>query len=230
VRSPRVLVVEDDPEIVKLLSDFLRLDGFSVAAARDSDAALQAFELEPAAVDCIVLDVMLPDGSGFDVCRRVRDRSNVPILFLSARGANEDKLRGLALGADDYIVKSATPTEVVARVKAVLRRSGGRGHNGLQQFGPLGIDRGARTVTLDGTAVALTAREFDLLQLFADHPHQVLTHDQLFERLWGAYGDRSAVSVYIRKLREKLEADPASPERFVSVRGVGYRFDPEPAA
>jgi DNA-binding response OmpR family regulator len=226
VRSPRVLVVEDDPEIVKLLSDFLRLDGFAVIAARDSAAALQAIEREP--VECVMLDVMLPDGSGFDVCRRIRERSNVPILFLSARGANDDKLRGLALGADDYIVKSATPTEVVARVKAVLRRSIGWGHNSVQRFGALRIDRRARTVTMNGADVALTAREFDLLQLFADHPHQVLTHDQLFERLWGAYGDRSAVSVYIRKLREKLETNPASPALFVSVRGVGYRFDPEP--
>jgi DNA-binding response OmpR family regulator len=170
--------------------------------------------------------VMLPGASGFDVCRRIRERSDVPLLFLSARGEDDDKLRGLALGADDYIVKSATPAEVVARVKAVLRRSeAGRSTRRLQ-FGRLEVDLAAHEVVADGRPVALTAREFELLTLFVTHPRQVLTREQIFERVWGSWGDRSAVSVYVRKLRDKLEADARRPQLLVTVWGVGYRFDP----
>jgi DNA-binding response OmpR family regulator len=168
----------------------------------------------------VVLDVMLPGGSGFDVCRRIRERSDVPLLFLSARGEDEDKLRGLALGADDYIVKSATPAEVVARVKAVLRRGAPRDRH-RRTYGRYTLDRAAHELTADGRAIALTAREFEVLALFADHPRQVLTREQIFERVWGDWGDRSAVAVYVRRLREKLD-----PEMFVTVWGVGYRFDP----
>src|SRR6201991_917151 len=210
-----VLLVEDDPEIVGLLSDFLADEGFGIASAADPAAALDALGTHEIA--CVVLDVMLPGGSGFDVCRRIREHSDVPLLFLSARGEDEDKLRGLALGADDYIVKSATPAEVVARVKAVLRRSAPR----TTRYGRFTLDRAAHEVTADGRPVALTAREFELLSLFADHPRQVLTREQIFERVWGAWGDRSAVAVYVRRLREKLD-----PELFVTIWGVGYRFDP----
>ena len=210
-----VLLVEDDPEIVGLLSDFLAFAGFSVLAA--GDAALPSL----AGVDAVLLDVMLPGGSGFDVCRRIREHSDVPLLFLSARGEDEDKLRGLALGADDYIVKSATPAEVVARVKAVLRRSS---PSRRQIYGRFAVDRDAHEVTADGRPVALTAREFELLALFADQPRQVLTREQIFERVWGSWGDRSAVPVYVRRLREKL-----APELIATVWGVGYRFDPPPA-
>jgi DNA-binding response OmpR family regulator len=213
-----VLLVEDEPEIVGLLTDFLAVEGFGVVAAGDAQQALEAFD---GAVDCVVLDVMLPGASGFDLCRRIRERSDVPLLFLSARGEDEDKLRGLALGADDYIVKSATPAEVVARVKAVLRRSDRGAANGRRSFGRLEIDLAAHEVRLAGRSVVLTAREFELLALFADHPRQVLTREQIFERVWGSWGDRSAVSVYIRRLREKLE-----PELLATVWGVGYRFDP----
>ena len=172
-------------------------------------------------VAAVVLDVMLPGGSGFDVCRRIREHSDVPLLFLSARGEDEDKLRGLALGADDYIVKSATPAEVVARVKAVLRRSGAARPTAARRTGGCTVDRAAHEVTADGRPVALTAREFELLALFADHPRQVLTREQIFERVWGSWGDRSAVAVYVRRLREKLD-----PALFTTVWGVGYRFDP----
>ena len=213
-----VLLVEDDPEIVGLLSDFLAVEGFGVVAAGDPAAALAALERHEVA--CVLLDVMLPGGSGFDVCRRIRTRSEVPLLFLSARGEDEDKLRGLALGADDYIVKSATPAEVVARVKAVLRRSAPRDPDRLV-YGSLTLDRAAHEVTADGRLVALTAREFALLVLFADHPRQVLTREQIFARVWGDWGDRSAVAVYVRRLREKLD-----PALFATVWGVGYRFDP----
>jgi DNA-binding response OmpR family regulator len=215
--APTVLLVEDEPEIVGLLTDFLAVEGFGVVAAGDAPAAIDA--LDANGVDCVLLDVMLPGGSGFDICRRIREHSDVPLLFLSARGEDEDKLRGLALGADDYIVKSATPAEVVARVKAVLRRSA-NGRSTARRFGRLEVDGRAHEVLVDGAPVALTAREFELLTLFVEHPRQVLTREQIFERVWGSWGDRSAVSIYVRKLRDKL---------LVTVWGVGYRFDP-PAA
>jgi DNA-binding response OmpR family regulator len=213
-----VLLVEDEPEIVGLLSDFLAVEGFGVVSAATLETALD--RLAEQDVAAVVLDVMLPGGSGFDVCRRIREHSDVPLLFLSARGEDEDKLRGPALGADDYIVKSATPAEVVARVKAVLRRSAPRDPH-RRHYGRYTFDRVAHEVTADGRPVALTAREFELLALFADHPRQVLSREQIFERVWGSWGDRSAVAVYVRRLREKLE-----PALFVTVWGVGYRFDP----
>jgi len=216
--EPTVLVVEDEPDIVALLRDFLGVAGFGVLTAGDAATAVET--LEEQRVDCVLLDVMLPGSSGFDLCRRIRDASDVPLLFLSARGEDEDKLRGLALGADDYIVKSATPAEVVARVKAVLRRSAPRNPH-RRTYGRFTLDRAAHEVTADGTPVALTAREFELLALFADHPRQVLTREQIFERVWGDWGDRSAVAVYVRRLREKLD-----PALFATVWGVGYRFDP----
>jgi DNA-binding response OmpR family regulator len=221
-----VLLVEDEPEIVGLLTDFLAVEGFGVVAAGDAPTAIAVLERD--GVDCVLLDVMLPDGSGFDVCRRIRERSDVPLLFLSARGEDEDKLRGLALGADDYIVKSATPAEVVARVKAVLRRSV-NGRFSARSFGRLEVDLAAHEARVDGAPVALTAREFELLTLFVQHPRQVLTREQIFERVWGSWGDRSAVSIYVRKLRDKLEVDPRRPQLLITVWGVGYRFDP-PAA
>ena len=214
---PTVLLVEDEPEIVGLLSDFLAAEGFGVVAATSPGAAIDRLAAHDVAA--VVLDVMLPGGSGFDVCRRIREHSDVPLLFLSARGEDEDKLRGLALGADDYIVKSATPAEVVARVKAVLRRA-------RRPDGALEIDLAAHEVRLRGAPVALTAREFEVLALFARHPRQVLTRDQVFEQVWGAWGDRSTVAVYVRRLRDKLEDDPRRPRLLVTVWGVGYRFDP----
>jgi DNA-binding response OmpR family regulator len=222
-----VLVVEDEPDIVALLRDFLSVAGFGVATAGDADAALGVLDAQR--VDCVLVDVMLPGSSGFDLCRRIREQSEVPLLFLTARGDDSDKLRGLGLGADDYIVKSATPAEVVARVKAVLRRTPGNGDGvapSALRFGELAIDLAAHEVALADRPVRMTAREFELLRVFAAHPRQVLGRDQLFELLWGSWGDRSAVSVYVRKLREKLEADPARPQLLVTVWGVGYRFDP----
>jgi DNA-binding response OmpR family regulator len=218
--TPTVLLVEDEPEIVGLLTDFLAVEGFGVVAAPDAHSAIEA--LGGHNVACVLLDVMLPGSSGFDICRRIRERSDVPLLFLSARGEDHDKLRGLALGADDYIVKSATPAEVVARVKAVLRRSDGGRASARRRFGRLDVDLAAHEARVDGCPVALTAREFELLTLFVEHPRQVLTREQIFERVWGPWGDRSAVAVYVRRLRDKLGA----PELIATVWGVGYRFDP----
>jgi DNA-binding response OmpR family regulator len=226
--QPTVLVVEDEPEIVALLRDFLDVAGFGVLTAGDAADAVEALGERP--VDCVLVDVMLPGSSGFELCRRIRKSSDVPLLFLSARGDDSDRLRGLGLGADDYIVKSATPAEVVARVKAVLRRAPANGNDGRApgtlRFGELAIDLAAHEVALGDRRVRLTSREFELLRVFAEHPRQVLGRDQLFELLWGSWGDRSAVSVYVRKLREKIEADPARPRLLITVWGVGYRFDP----
>ena len=219
-----VLVVEDEREIGALMRDFLEADGFSVVNAESASTALQAIDLD--APDCVLLDVMLPDASGFDLCRRIRERSDVPILFLSARDTDADKLRGLGLGADDYIVKSATPAEVVARIKAVVRRSSGAANaSEVLRFGRLEVDLAAHEVRISGRAVQTTAREFELLRVLVEHPRQVFGREQLFGLVWGAFGDRRAVPVYIRRLREKLEADPAKPELITTVWGVGYRFD-----
>jgi len=217
---PLVLVVEDEPEIAALIRDFLQAEGFDVRLAADAEQAAAALGVAP---DCVLLDVMLPGASGFDLCRGIRAESDVPILFLSARDGDVDKIRGLGLGGDDYIVKSATPAEVVARVKAVLRRSGGA--PGLLRFGRLEVDLAAHDVLVAGRPIRLTAREFELLQLLVQSPRQVFSREQLFELIWGSYGDRSAVSVYISRLREKIEDDPSAPRYIVTVWGAGYRFD-----
>ena len=226
-RTTTVLVADDDEDIVELLRDFLEAAGYAVLAAHDGPSTLAALERTP--VDCVLLDIMMPGQSGFEVVRKLRGQSDVPVLFLSARQEDSDKIRGLGLGADDYIVKSATPGEVVARVKAVLRRSqrGEASPTTLLDYGRLALDLRAREARVNGQPVALTAREFDLLQLFAEHPRQVFTREQLFERFWGEYGDRHALTVYIGRLREKIEENPAQPRYIVTVWGVGYRFEGE---
>jgi len=222
--QPLVLVVEDDTEIGALMRDFLEAGDFRVVNTETAPDALAA--LEEKSPDCVLLDVMLPGKSGFDACREIRERSDVPVLFLSARDTDRDKLRALGLGADDYIVKSATPAEVVARIKAVLRRvSRSRDSSGMLRFDRLEIDLAAHEVNVDGKPVRMTAREFALLRVLVEHPRQVFSREHLFELVWGAFGDRSAVPVYIRRLREKLEGNPAQPELITTVWGVGYRFD-----
>lgn len=223
-----VLVVDDEPDIVQLMSDFLRAEGYEVVTAASGHDALAA--LRHQRVDCMLLDVMMPGISGFDLLRQVRATGDLPVLILSARQDDSDKIRGLGLGADDYIVKSATPAEVVARVKAVLRRArpAGPAPRTTLDFDGLSIDLGAREVRRDGRLVSLTAREFDLLRLLAEHPRQVFSRDQLFDRLWDSYGDQHTVTVHIGRLRDKLERDPGRPELIVTVWGAGYRFDGRP--
>ena len=224
-RTTTVLVVDDEEDIVALMRDFLEAEGYAVLTAPDGPSALAAIGREP--VDCVLLDVMMPGQSGFEVLRKIREGRDVPVLFLSARQEDSDKIRGLGLGADDYIVKSATPAEVVARVKAVMRRSG-RGEappDAVLDFGRLVLDVRAREARVAGEPISLTAREFDLLQLLAEHPRQVLTREQLYERLWGEYGDRHTLTVHVGRLREKIEEDPANPRYIVTVWGVGYRFE-----
>lgn len=226
-RRPVVLVVDDDPDIALLMRDFLQAEGYEVLLARDGRAALAALDAGP--VDCIVLDVMMPGVSGFDVLRQVRARGNTPVLLLSALGEDGDKLRGLSLGADDYIVKAATPAEVVLRVRAVLRRSRGPtpSTEALLDYGRLVIDVRAHEASVNGAPVALTAREFELLEFLASHPRQIFTRDQLFERFWGDIGDRHTLTVHISRLREKIEEDPSNPVHILTVWGVGYRFEGE---
>ena len=219
-----ILVVEDDEQIAELMRDFLEAEGFLVRhAASGRETSEQLAHGRP---DLVLLDVMLPDESGFEICRRLRRDSSVPVLFLSARDSDADKIRGLGLGGDDYIVKSATPAEVVARVKAVLRRASPPGTLHPLRFGGLEIDLAAHEVSCDGRQIELTAREFDLLRVLVEHPRQVFSRDQLFELVWGSFGDRSAVAVYVGRLRQKIEPDPASPRYIVTVWGAGYRLDP----
>lgn len=221
-----VLVIDDDPAIVELLRDFLVASDYRALEATNGQEALAIIAREP--VDCLIMDVMMPGLSGFDLCRQVRARSQAPILFLSARADETDKLRGLMLGADDYIVKAtATPNEIVARVKAVLRRyaSGRAAQSARYDFGRFTLDPAAHEVCVAGATVPFAAREYAILLLLVEHPRQVFTQDELFERFWEGVGDRHAVAVYINRIRQKIEVDSAAPRYIVTVRGVGYRFE-----
>jgi DNA-binding response OmpR family regulator len=219
-----VLVIEDDEQIAELLRDFLEAEGFRVRHAANGRETSEQFERDRP--DLVLLDVMLPDESGFEICRRLRRESAVPVLFLSARDSDADKIRGLGLGGDDYIVKSATPAEVVARVKAVLRRAAPADATQTLRFGELEVDLAAHEVICDRRRIELTAREFALLRVLVEHPRRVFSRDQLFELVWGSFGDRSAVAVYIGRLRQKIEPDPRRPRYIVTVWGAGYRLDP----
>jgi DNA-binding response OmpR family regulator len=224
--QPTVLVVDDEPEVRELLRDFLEAAGYAVEMAQDGAEALNL--IAQGSIQCLLLDVMLPGLSGFEICRQIRETYDLPILFLSARDGDMDKVRGLGLGGDDYIVKSATPSEVVARIKSVLRRY----QRGTpppvaveMRFGRLVLDLRAQEVRIDGKVVPFAAREFALLRLLAENPRQVFTRDQLFERFWGSYGDRHTVAVHIGRIREKIEEDSRKPAYVVTVWGVGYRFE-----
>jgi len=220
-----VLVVEDDLDIVALLRDFLDDAGFGVVVAGDADGALDALARE--SVDCALVDVMLPGTSGFELCRRVRAQDeHLPLLFLSARGDDSDKLRGLGLGADDYIVKSATPAEVVARVKAVLRRVPGtkRRDDHTLRFGALAVDLAAHEVRHGGRAVPVTAREFELLAFLVRNRGIVFSRDRLLERVWGYERpvDTRTVDSHVKSVRQKLGEGGSI---IKTLRGVGYKAD-----
>lgn len=222
-----VLVVDDDPSIVELMRDFLENDGFEVATAGDAEEALARFrQLRP---QCVLLDIMMPGQNGFDVCRKIRAESDVPVLFLSARGDDVDKIRGLGLGGDDYIVKTASPGEIVARVKAVLRRYQPSRSPAppMLNYGRLRLDLASRDVFVGDRPVSLTPKEYELLRLLCEHPRQVFTYEQLLDRFWEGVGDKHTVRVHIARLREKIEADPDSPQILTNVWGVGYRLEAE---
>jgi DNA-binding response OmpR family regulator len=224
----KILVVDDEPNIREVVSLYLRRDGHSVITAADGEEAIRHYrQSQP---DLVVLDLMLPKVSGLEVCRRIQADERVPVVMLTARGEEEDRIVGLGIGADDYVVKPFSPRELAARIDAVLRRVNeartGAGAEKLMVFGDLRIDPSAREVTIRDTPVTLTAREFDLLHHMASHPKRVFTRDQLMETVWGyAFaGDTSTVTVHIRRLREKIEPDPAHPRYLQTVWGVGYRF------
>ncbi|KKO55373.1 response regulator transcription factor [Paenibacillus sp. DMB20] len=220
-----ILVVDDDQSIVELLRDFLENENFQVLTACDTAQALAVFR--QSSIHCIVLDIMMPGQNGFELCRRIRAESDVPILFLSARSDDVDKIRGLTLGGDDYIVKTASPGEIVARVKAVLRRSVSQQQRDARilDYGRLRLNLSAREVAVEGKNVTLTPKEYELLRLFAERPRHVFSYEQLLAKFWDGVGDRHTIRVHLSRLREKIESDPNHPQYLVNVWGVGYRFE-----
>ncbi|WP_062318656.1 response regulator [Demequina maris] len=220
-----VLVVDDEENIRDLVGGYLRRDGFDVAEAASGEDALAVLARDPIAL--VLLDVRLPGIDGVETLRRIRRTSDVPVLMLTARAEEADRIVGLEVGADDYVTKPFSPREVVARVRAILRRGdgGARGADRLD-VGDVGIDLAGREVTVDGTPATLTALEFDLLAALASAPGRVFTRRQLIERVWGwdFFGDERIVDVHVRKLRRALGDDADSPRLLHTVRGVGYKL------
>jgi DNA-binding response OmpR family regulator len=223
----RVLVVDDEPMVRDVLERYLQLEGFEVATAGDGEAALSCFAEDPPHL--VLLDLMLPRIDGLEVFRRMREAGPTPVIMLTARGAETDRIVGLELGADDYVTKPFSPREVIARVRAVLRRSDPDGtRDDVLAFGDLEIDGGRRLVRVSGREVRLTRKEFDLLQHLASSPGLTFSRSALLESVWDFAwdGDTATVTVHVRRLREKIEADPSSPRHLITVWGVGYRFEP----
>jgi DNA-binding response OmpR family regulator len=230
--QPKILIVDDEPQLQKTLRAYLEREGYAVQSAADGRDALNiAAAFRP---DLIVLDVMLPGLDGYEVLQAVRRSSDVYVLMLTARAEEFDRVMGLTLGADDYLTKPFSPRELVARVKAILRRgrdaTGGRATNATEPalvFGGLRLDPAARRVWKEDQEIDLTPIEFDLLHTLARHPGRVLSREQLIEHVWGYdyYGDERIIDTHIRRLRTKIESDPAAPTHVVTVRGAGYRFD-----
>jgi len=226
----KILVVEDEPSIAEVVALYLQRAGYQVQTAADGKTAMSLLEKE--FPDLVVLDLMLPEVDGLSITRWLRDRSDVPIIMLTARREEIDRITGLEMGADDYVVKPFSPQELVSRVRAVMRRikreGAPAGAERLISFGELHIDPAGRTVSASGQEVQLTAKEFDMLYLLAQYPKQVFTREQLLERVWGGaeYIDPGTVTVHIRRVREKIETDPSKPQWLVTVWGVGYKFEP----
>lgn len=224
----RILIIEDDKSIAELERDYLEIEGFSVEIALTGDAGLTKALAEE--FDLVLLDLMLPGIDGFQICKAIRSEKDIPILMVSAKKEDIDKIRGLGLGADDYIVKPFSPSELVARVKAHIARYqrliGKENQSGTIMIRGLRIDQVARRVYVNNHEVVFTAKEFDVLTFLALHPDHVFSKEQLFERLWGfdSFGDISTVTVHIRKIREKIEIDPSNPQYIETVWGAGYRF------
>ncbi len=226
----RILIIEDDPVIAEVQKDYLEASGFRVDIAEDGEAGLaKAMEEE---VDLIILDLMLPKTDGFEICRRIRREKNIPILMVSVKKEDVDKIRGLGLGADDYLTKPFSVGELVARVKAHLSRyerltadARVKKRNEIRLRG-IRIDRWSRKVFVHEREIALTAKEYDLLLFLIRHPNRVFSKEELFEKVWGmdAIGDNATVTVHISKLREKIEADPSNPQYIETIWGVGYRM------
>ncbi|NMC78694.1 MAG: response regulator transcription factor [Chloroflexi bacterium] len=226
-----ILVIEDEPSVGEVVSLYLRRAGFPVNVVRNGQEALRL--LEQQLPQLVILDLMLPGADGWEIMRWLRARSDLPIIVLTARREETERIAGLEMGADDYIVKPFSPQELVSRVRAVLRRvravtPEGTGREQPLVYGSLEIDPHTRLVNLRGEEKSLTVKEFDLLWLLARHPRQVFTRDQLLDKVWGQgeYIDPGTVTVHIRRLREKIEPDPSNPLHIQTVWGVGYKFEP----
>jgi DNA-binding response OmpR family regulator len=225
-----ILVVEDEASIAEVVSLYLKRAGYNVQIAPDGKQAMNLFEKQMP--DFVILDLMLPEVDGLSLTRWLRDRSNLPIIMLTARREEIDRIAGLEMGADDYVVKPFSPQELVSRVRAVMRRLGREQLQAEQEryleFEHLTINPRSRVVTIKDSPVELTAKEFDMLYLLAQHPKQVFTREQLLERVWGGaqYIDPGTVTVHVRRLREKIETDPSHPAHLLTVWGVGYKFEP----
>lgn len=233
--SERILIIEDDNVISEVQKDFLTAGGYEVEVAEDGPTGLARAIGEP--FDLVLLDLMLPGADGYEICRAIRAAKDIPILMVTARSEELDKIRGLGLGADDYIVKPFGVGELVARVRAHLaryERLTGCGRDGRLlpreqiRAGRLLIDEASRQVFVDGAETSVTAREFDLLLFLARHPGRVFRKEELFERVWGfdALGDLATLTVHVSRLREKIERDPAKPRHIETIWGIGYRFHP----
>lgn len=225
--SKKILIVDDEPAIVKGLSFSLKQDGYEIDAAYDGEEAIEKFNTNPC--DLVILDVMLPKLNGLGVLQRIREQSSVPVIMLTAKGEDMDKILGLDYGADDYITKPFNILELKARIKAVFRRladAGGSGSEQVIQVRNMEINLSNRSVIIDEKEVSLTAKEFDLLQLFASNPGKVYSRESLLEIVWkyDYLGDLRTVDVHIRRLREKIERNPSQPEFIFTKWGVGYYF------
>lgn len=222
-----VVVVDDDPTVREVVVSYLRADGHHVREVADGEDAL--VEVAVRWPDIVILDLMLPGIDGLEVCRRLREQGDVPIVMLTALGAEADRVVGLQLGADDYLAKPFSPRELVLRVSSVLHRSGERSvlESVTLRDGDLELDVGKHVVTRCGRRLTVTSREFDLLRFFLANPGVAFTREQLLDKVWGwTFGDQSTVTVHVRRLREKVEADPTHPIRLATVWGVGYRWEP----
>lgn len=226
----RILVVEDEPSLAEVVSLYLKRAGFQVQIASDGRQAMDILERQ--IPDFVILDLMLPEVDGLSLTRWLRDHSDVPIIMVTARREEIDRIAGLEMGADDYVVKPFSPQELVSRVRAVLRRTGreqvGAESERILFFDAMTINPLTRIVTVKEAQIELTAKEFDMLTHLARHPKQVFTRDQLLERVWGGaeYIDPGTVTVHVRRLREKIESDPSTPKHLLTVWGVGYKFEP----
>ena len=225
----KILIVEDEEAIADLEKDYLELSGFEVEVANDGETGLEKALNED--FNLLILDLMLPGVDGFEICRQVRDKKNTPIIMVSAKKDDIDKIRGLGLGADDYMTKPFSPSELVARVKAQLARyerlvGSAAEANKIIEIRGLKIDTTARRVWVNGEEKNFTTKEFDLLTFLASHPNHVYTKDELFSEIWDmeSIGDIATVTVHIKKIREKIEMDTANPQYIETIWGVGYRF------
>jgi DNA-binding response OmpR family regulator len=224
---PTVLVVDDEPTIREIVVGYLKREGYRTLEAADGNRARDLLEHEQ--LDLVVLDLMLPGTDGLELCRWIRSRSRLPVIMLTARGEESDRIVGLELGADDYVTKPFSPRELTARVRTVLRRAEPEaGDQEVLAFDGLEIDAATREVTKDGETLRLTAREFDLLWFLASHPRRVFSRENLMRRVWGYSSalDTGTVTVHMRRLREKVEDKPSEPRHLETVWGVGYRFAP----